>query len=98
MCGACPPPRSGLAKAIATVFALPFHIYRRIISPLTPPSCRFLPTCSAYAVEALEKHGPWRGAWLTLRRVARCHPFETLGAGSGYDPVPDPDPEREKKG
>lgn len=63
------------------------RIYRRGISPFLPPSCRFEPTCSAYAVEALQKHGAAHGSWLTLRRLARCHPF----GGSGYDPVPEPD-------
>ena len=60
-------------------------IYRRFISPLTGPSCRFVPTCSGYAVEAVQKHGALRGSWLTLKRLLRCHPF-TEG---GYDPVPD---------
>jgi putative membrane protein insertion efficiency factor len=59
-------------------------VYRRFISPLTPPSCRYVPTCSAYAVEAIEKHGPWRGGRLALRRITRCHPW----GGHGFDPVP----------
>ena len=54
------------------------------ISPFTPPSCRFTPTCSQYALEALRKHGLLKGSWLTLRRLSRCHPW----GGSGYDPVP----------
>ncbi len=58
--------------------------YRHCISPFTPPSCRFTPTCSQYAVEALRRHGPLRGSWLTLRRLSRCRPTD----GSGYDPVP----------
>ena len=60
------------------------RFYRRGISPFTPPSCRFIPTCSAYAADAVERHGSLRGGWLALRRVGRCHPF----GGSGYDPVP----------
>lgn len=58
--------------------------YRGAISPLLPPSCRFTPTCSQYALEALRRHGPFRGSWLALRRILRCHPW----GGSGYDPVP----------
>ncbi|MDD3108275.1 MAG: membrane protein insertion efficiency factor YidD [Alistipes sp.] len=59
-------------------------IYRHAISPFTPPSCRFTPTCSAYCVEALRKHGLLKGCYLSLRRLMRCHPW----GGSGYDPVP----------
>ncbi|TNE58948.1 MAG: membrane protein insertion efficiency factor YidD [Alphaproteobacteria bacterium] len=62
--------------------------YQIFISPLFPPSCRYEPTCSAYALEALEVHGPLRGSWLAVKRLARCHPNEWLGGGSGYDPVP----------
>ena len=60
------------------------RIYQRFISPLTPPSCRFTPTCSQYALEALRKYGPFKGSWLALKRLLRCHPW----GGSGYDPVP----------
>lgn len=70
------------------VFSWPLLIlvkfYRNCISPLTPASCRFTPTCSAYALEAITKYGPIKGGWLTLRRLLRCHPW----GGSGYDPVP----------
>lgn len=70
------------------VIALPLIIlvrfYQLCISPLTPPSCRFTPTCSQYAIEALRKHGPIKGLYLTVRRLLRCHPW----GGSGYDPVP----------
>lgn len=58
--------------------------YRCCISPLLPPACRYTPTCSQYAQEAIRKYGPFRGGWLALKRILRCHPF----GGSGYDPVP----------
>jgi hypothetical protein len=58
--------------------------YQLTVSPLLPPSCRYLPSCSEYAIEALARYGPLRGGGLSLRRVARCHPW----GGSGYDPVP----------
>ena len=62
--------------------------YQLLISPALPPRCRFLPSCSDYAMEALAKHGAARGSWLALRRLLRCHPW----GGSGYDPVPDAAP------
>jgi len=68
------------------------RFYRAAISPWTPPSCRYTPTCSAYALDALERHGAGRGGWLALRRVCRCHPW----GGHGYDPAPDPEP-RDKR-
>lgn len=68
------------------------RFYRRFLSPLTPPSCRFTPTCSAYAEEAVRTHGAGRGGWLALRRLLRCHPF----GGSGYDPVPGTGPVNEE--
>lgn len=58
--------------------------YQLAISSWTPPSCRFTPTCSAYAIEALSRHGALRGSWLALRRIVRCHPW----GGFGWDPVP----------
>ena len=63
------------------------RFYRRNISPLRPPSCRFIPTCSAYALEAEEKHGALKGGWLALRRILRCHPFHRQKSIE-YDPVP----------
>lgn len=65
---------------------LPVWLYRKVISPLKPPMCRFDPTCSCYAMEALRVHGALRGSWLTLRRLLRCHPF----CEPGFDPVPEP--------
>ena len=61
--------------------------YRRYISPARPPCCRFIPTCSAYALDAVEKYGALRGGWLALRRVLRCHPFHRQ-TSFVYDPVP----------
>ena len=58
--------------------------YQVALSPLLPASCRYYPTCSHYAIEALEKHGALRGGWLALKRIARCHPFRP----GGFDPVP----------
>lgn len=66
------------------LFILPIRFYQGAISPLFPPVCRFTPTCSQYAVEAIMRHGVLKGSWLALRRIARCHPW----GGSGYDPVP----------
>lgn len=69
---------------IAWLLRWPIRFYRRFISPLKPPMCRYLPTCSAYALEALERHGAVKGSWLATKRICRCHPW----GGSGYDPVP----------
>ena len=73
-----------LKKAVAFPLILLVRFYQLCISPLKPPSCRFTPTCSHYAIEALRKHGPIRGLYLTAKRLLRCHPW----GGSGYDPVP----------
>ena len=62
--------------------------YRFLISPFTPPSCRFEPTCSSYAEKAIRQHGTWVGFWLTVKRLSRCHPIERFGGESGFDPVP----------
>ena len=73
-----------IRHVLAWLLALPIQFYRFVISPMTPANCRFEPTCSAYALEALKTHGPLTGLWLGVRRLARCHPW----GGHGYDPVP----------
>lgn len=73
-----------ISRTMARLLILPIRFYQKFISPLTPPSCRYTPTCSQYAVEALRKHGPLKGMYLAVRRLLRCHPW----GGHGYDPVP----------
>ena len=70
---------------LTAALVAPIRAYKLAISPLLPPSCRFTPTCSTYALQAIERHGPLRGLWLGTTRICRCHPW----GGSGYDPVPD---------
>jgi uncharacterized protein len=69
---------------VRTIAVFLITVYQKLISPLLPPSCRYVPTCSQYAREAIEKHGIARGAYLAVRRILRCHPFHA----GGYDPVP----------
>ncbi|MEY4480073.1 MAG: rane protein insertion efficiency factor YidD [Bacillota bacterium] len=69
---------------VKTIVKGPIHFYRKFISPLKPPTCRFYPTCSEYALEAIEIHGPLKGTYLAMNRIARCHPFHP----GGVDPVP----------
>lgn len=73
-----------LRNALVALLCMPIRFYRRCLSPMLPPACRFTPTCSQYALEALQKHGPVKGLYLAIRRLLRCHPW----GGSGYDPVP----------
>jgi putative membrane protein insertion efficiency factor len=73
-----------LAKILALPFILLIRFYQKVISPWTPPSCRFTPTCSKYSLTAFQRYGIFKGFWLTVKRLARCHPW----GGSGYDPVP----------
>ena len=75
---------SYISRAGVWLLSQPIIFYRRFISPLTPPVCRYTPTCSAYALEALRRHGPVKGLWLAVKRILRCNPW----GGSGYDPVP----------
>ena len=71
-------------RAIGWLLTAAVRGSQMILSPLLPPACRYYPTCAAYAVEAIERHGPLRGVWLAARRIASCHPFRP----GGYDPVP----------
>jgi len=73
-----------MRKVIEHIVLLPVYFYRVCISPFTPPSCRYLPTCSQYTIEAVKKHGVFKGSWLAIKRIVRCNPW----GGSGYDPVP----------
>jgi putative membrane protein insertion efficiency factor len=70
--------------AIGWIFLLLIKIYQYFISPLTGASCRYTPTCSQYGVEAIKKYGAFKGGWLTIKRLLRCHPW----GGHGHDPVP----------
>ncbi len=74
-----------LCRALSLLLLLPILFYRMCISPFTPSSCRFTPTCSRYAIQAIECHGPFKGLYLAVKRILRCHPW----GGSGYDPVPE---------
>lgn len=74
-----------LRSFLSLILLAPIYFYRAAISPLLPPSCRYTPTCSRYAIDAIRKHGPLKGLYLAIRRILRCHPW----GGSGYDPVPD---------
>lgn len=69
---------------VARLMVLAIMAYRLVLSPILPSTCRYEPTCSTYAREAIERHGPVRGGWLAIRRIGRCHPF----GGCGHDPVP----------
>ncbi len=73
-----------MKKVLIAPFVFLVRIYQRLISPLFPASCRYAPTCSHYTIEALQKHGLFKGGWLAVKRIASCNPW----GGSGYDPVP----------
>jgi putative membrane protein insertion efficiency factor len=78
-----------LLRSLATALLVaPIRAYKLLLSPLLPASCRYEPSCSAYAIEALKMHGPLKGLWLAAKRIARCHPISWLGGSSGFDPVP----------
>ena len=76
--------RALLRTGFVSVLLAAVHAYRLLVSPSLAPACRYEPSCSAYASEAIQRHGPWRGSWLALRRVLRCHPLRV----GGFDPVP----------
>lgn len=80
-----PQPQKYSVKSLTSrLLCMPIYFYKGCISPMLPPSCRYTPTCSQYAIDALMKHGPIKGSWLAIKRICRCHPW----GGSGYDPVP----------
>ncbi len=72
------------------LFVVPIRVYRRFVSPSLPHACRFYPSCSQYAIDAVETHGAARGVWLAVKRLAKCQPLHP----GGYDPVPEKKPER----
>ncbi|HET8886240.1 MAG TPA: membrane protein insertion efficiency factor YidD [Salinimicrobium sp.] len=73
-----------MKKLLIYPFILLVRFYQKFISPFTPSACRYTPTCSQYTVEALQKHGLFKGSWLSIKRIGSCNPW----GGSGYDPVP----------
>lgn len=73
-----------MKKIFSWILLIPIYFYRACISPLKPPTCRFVPTCSEYAIQAIKKYGPLKGTCLAIKRILRCHPW----GGCGYDPVP----------
>lgn len=79
--------RELIGKPVSVILQRLVRGYQLLISPVLPGSCRFYPTCSTYAIEALGQHGPLKGGWLALRRISRCHPW----GGSEFDPVPGSD-------
>lgn len=74
----------GICWGVAKIMLALIWFYRNCISPFTPAACRYTPTCSQYALEAIRKYGPFKGGWLAFKRILRCNPW----GGSGYDPVP----------
>ena len=82
--GAGSEPEIRVTFSLTGILLIPVLFYKKCISPLTPPCCRFTPTCSTYAAQALLIHGPLRGSWLAFKRILRCNPW----GGHGYDPVP----------
>jgi len=85
--------KQNILKILGWILLIPVYIYKYGISPFTPASCRHIPTCSEYAVQAIRIHGPFKGFVLTAKRISRCHPWGT----SGYDPVPPKEEKKKKK-
>ena len=79
---------NALRRACTMALVIPIRLYRLFLSPIVGPACRFSPSCSEYAIEALHEHGPVKGTALAAKRLARCHPISWLGGSSGFDPVP----------
>lgn len=77
-----------MRKIAIALLSAPILLYRHLLSPLMPPACRYTPSCSLYALEALRLHGPIKGLLYAVRRLLRCHPISWLGGSSGFDPVP----------
>ncbi len=75
---------NALSRLAVKIMSLPILFYKACISPMFPPACRYTPTCSQYALEALRRHGPLKGSWLAIKRICRCPPW----GGCGDDPVP----------
>tara|TARA_Y100000022_G_scaffold157843_1_gene140416 strand:- start:834 stop:1055 length:222 start_codon:yes stop_codon:yes gene_type:complete len=73
-----------MLRLLSFVLVIPIKLYQILISPLIGPNCRYHPTCSQYSIEAINKHGPFKGTWLAIKRISSCHPW----GGSGHDPVP----------
>ncbi|MAL53212.1 MAG: membrane protein insertion efficiency factor YidD [Gammaproteobacteria bacterium] len=73
-----------MLKILNYLLILPIKLYQILLSPLIGPSCRFTPTCSNYAIEAINRYGPFKGFWLAIKRISKCHPW----GDSGHDPVP----------
>ena len=73
-----------MLRILSLILVIPIKLYQILISPLIGPNCRYHPTCSQYSIEAINKHGPFKGTWLAIKRISSCHPW----GGSGHDPVP----------
>ena len=73
-----------MLRVFGYLFIVPIWVYQKVISPFFPSSCRFNPSCSVYAIDAIKKKGPFLGFWLAIKRIAKCHPW----GGYGYEPVP----------